>query len=331
MMSRSSSGAMNFSGASKALRANNSSSNQRAFLNNGKTGGSGLGQKKNGAKPLVHVARSRSFKPLDAVEVFKQKNGTPSDGVNLSGSHGSPWKKTGVAHKFNGHLPSIAGLPAVGSKGLGQGGAIGSSAGKGIHGCLGGKWSPRCHGPWNFFFPCYAPYYWPTPGSYTCPTVIYHTCPQPVVVVAEAQPVSPATTVAPATSHVDLVLDSIELAQPATPTSGPVYRIRFHNQGTVDAGAFRVGLVMGFDDRPIEDSPRAVADVPGLAASQGAAVELRLPLGSTKLATASAANSSEFSFLAGAVDVDEAVSESNKTNNVASVSRGELQAARCTH
>jgi len=138
---------------------------------------------------------------------------------------------------------------------------------------------------------------------------------------------SPANLPEAATSPgVDLVLESIELIKQKDPTSRPLYRVRFRNVGTTPAGRFRIGLVAGFENRSIEESPRAVAEVAGLGPSQVGEVQLSLPKESPQVVGTSSADADDFSFLAAAVDVDESVKETDKTNNVASVARSELVA-----
>jgi len=325
-----------FSGGNNSFRFN-SGNNKVVPFKNGNTGFTGIGKPHNSLQTLSNSTQSQSISRLKTSNVLRHQGKNAdvlSNGPALGGAHGTSLKK------FNGNLGNVLGMP-------GQGGGMGNGGGKGNGNGMGGKWSHNCHWPSNFFFPGYAPYYWPTPGSYACgPTVIYQTVPQPVVVevppayptttspvqpASATEPVSTPPSATPTTQGVDLVLDTIELAEPATLVGGPVYRVKFRNQGTMAAGAFRVGLVAGFEDRPIEESPRAVADVPGLGASQTGEVQLQLPLGSMKLIGASTVSSKEFSFLAGAVDVDEAVSESDKTNNVASVARSEVQPEDSVH
>jgi len=303
---------------------------------NGNTGITGIGQPKG----------SRQGQPKFDPSKLGQKQTQPKFDPSKFGYQGQKHqnqgssKKSSVLDKFNGKVGQFVGKPFPHGQGHhGQGGGMGNGGGKGQGNGMGGKWSHKCHWPSNFCFSGYLPYYWPTPGSYACsPTVIYETAPV-VVQVVEVPPAypttpSPATGVQPAsattpavettTPNVDLVLESIELADPTESTSGPVYRVRFRNVGTTPAGRFRVGLVAGYENRSIEESPRAVADVPGLGPSQVGEVQLRLPLGSMLLVGTSTGSSNEFSFLAAAVDVDEAVKETDKTNNVASVARGEL-------
>ncbi len=141
---------------------------------------------------------------------------------------------------------------------------------------------------------------------------------QPMV---EAQP-----AVAQAAGSVDLVLEDVEIAQPATLIAGPAYRVKFRNQGLETAGAFGVGVFATIDGELTDESPKAVVDVPGLAAGQSAEVVLRLPAAAMKIVSVSTKQASAFNQLIVAVDFTGAVSETDKTNNVVAVDRADLEA-----
>src|SRR5262249_31712353 len=118
-------------------------------------------------------------------------------------------------------------------------------------------------------------------------------------------------------SGIDLALEDLQFAQPATLVAGPAYRVKFRNQGTQAAGKFRVGLLGAVGGKASPDAPRAAVEVPALAAGQTGEVTIRLPR------SASAA----YSELVVAVDLDGAVSELDKDNNVALVERAQLETA----
>jgi hypothetical protein len=127
------------------------------------------------------------------------------------------------------------------------------------------------------------------------------------------------------TGSVDLVVEDIQMVQSPTLIAGPAYRVDFRNQGTQAAGSFRVGVYAALDGK-VAEGAAAVVDVPGLAAGETRQVTLRLPVAAMKIVSVSTAQPSVFSQLLVAVDPDNAVSESNKTNNVAAVDRTALEA-----
>ena len=59
---------------------------------------------------------------------------------------------------------------------------------------------------------------------------------------------TPATTTAAATG-IDLVLEDVTLASPATLVAGPAYTVKFRNQGTRPAGKFQVAIIAGFNEK----------------------------------------------------------------------------------
>ena len=140
----------------------------------------------------------------------------------------------------------------------------------------------------------------------------------------ESPAASSLPTTAAATPSANLVVEDLQMVEPATLVAGPAYRLTFRNQGSVAAGAFRVGIFAALDNR-LTDS-HAVVDVPGLEAGKTAEVILRLPQSALRLV--SAGGHSGFDKLAVLVDVDQRVQESDKTNNAAVLDRASLEAAR---
>ena len=120
----------------------------------------------------------------------------------------------------------------------------------------------------------------------------------------------------------------MQLAAPATAVAGPAVRVTFRNQGTRDASSFRVAVLAGCEGLKAKDAPRAVADIPSLAAGEQRSVTLRLPLRAMQLQAAADRAPEAFTRLAAIVDLDRQVVESDKTNNMATLSRGSLEAAR---
>lgn len=132
--------------------------------------------------------------------------------------------------------------------------------------------------------------------------------------------------VAPMTSAtIDLALEDVRLVQAATPTTGPVYRVTFRNQGTAAAGAFRVAAFGSLDGQVSADNG-TIADVAGLAAGESASVTLRLPMNVMRLTSSTAGQDGPFTRLAVAIDLDNAISESAKDNNVGMFDRASVDA-----
>jgi hypothetical protein len=139
-------------------------------------------------------------------------------------------------------------------------------------------------------------------------------------------PAATATpTSAPATdSNVDLVLEDVQLAAPATLVAGPAFTVKFRNQGTQAAGKFQVGIFAGLTEKLVSDSPKAVVEVKSLAAGDVQTVTLRLPQKALKL-TGADNKPTAFTHLFVAVDLTNAVAETDETNNTAVIERAALE------
>jgi len=134
------------------------------------------------------------------------------------------------------------------------------------------------------------------------------------------------TTIPTAPLGVDLVLEDVQQASPATLVAGPAYKVTFRNQGTEPAGKFQVGIFAGLNGKLAKAAPRAVVEVASLAAGEVKTVTLRLP--QTALRLMDAGNKpAAFTDLFVIVDVKNAVAEADKTNNVAMVAQADLEAA----
>jgi subtilase family serine protease len=107
-----------------------------------------------------------------------------------------------------------------------------------------------------------------------------------------------------------LVADDVKLITPATAEAGPAYRVKFHNEGTGPANEFNVTVYRTIDGR-LSDDARTNVDVPALAAGQASEVTVRLPLSTTKATTGGAVGRLVIS-----IDPDNAVVETNKSNNL---------------
>ena len=101
----------------------------------------------------------------------------------------------------------------------------------------------------------------------------------------------------------------------------------WRNQGTALSEKFRVGAFAQLEGELADDAPRSVTEVPSLGAGETASVTLRLPAAAMKLISTSSAGSAAFNQLLVVVDLDDAVTEIEKSNNVANLDRAALEAA----
>lgn len=207
--------------------------------------------------------------------------------------------------------------PGQGGGGGGNGGGNGNGNGNG-----GGK---HCHNkcPWPIFWPVYNGGYWNNScyygSGYNTPIYVNNA---PPVVITEV----PTSATNYGTARVDLVLEDVQLVEPATMLVGPAYRVKFRNQGLTAAGKFRVAIVAGVDGQANEQSPKTLVDVAGLASGEASEVTVRLPVSAMKLASANG-QATVFTHLLVAADFDNGITESDKTNNVAVIERTMLEVA----
>lgn len=139
---------------------------------------------------------------------------------------------------------------------------------------------------------------------------------------------TPAPVAAAATAgDVDLVLEDVKYIEPATETAGPAYRMKLRNLGARAAGKFRIGAFAERDGKLSDDAPQAVAEIASLPAGQVSEVTLRLPVTAVRLVNTTSSEPVAFDQLLVVVDLDNAIVESDKSNNVASLERTELEAA----
>ena len=161
---------------------------------------------------------------------------------------------------------------------------------------------------------------------------------KPFTLPGPNQPVSPAVagavtgaTVAGAAvataGEVDLVLEDVKYIEPATETAGPVYRMKLRNLGARAAGKFRIGAFAERDGKLSDDAPQVVKEVASLPAGGVSEVTLRLPLSAVRFVSTSSVEPVAFDQLLVVVDLDNSIVESDKSNNVASLERTDLEAA----
>jgi hypothetical protein len=148
--------------------------------------------------------------------------------------------------------------------------------------------------------------------------------PAPVAASTSSASATPSTKVKAVDTGVDLTLENIELATPTTLVAGPAYKVKFHNQGSATANKFQVAILAGFDGKLTEDAPRATIEVPSLAAGEAKEVTLRLPQAALRM-TGADGQPAAFTHLFVAVDLMNAVAETDETNNTAVVERGAVE------
>ena len=312
---------------------------------------------------------SKDVLTQDLGGVFAKKPSSPTGptfpgdpilgGKDKSGGFDAPKKDTGIlTGPYGGGVktdpkpaPTNPGQGGGQGGGMGQGGGgNGQGGGNGNGNGQGGGKHHHHHGfPWWALIT-------PQVVNYpSCPQVIYQQ-PVPVyvespVIVTEPQvaPTYPAPT-QPAPSqpangqpvngqpvkgnsdgYVDLVLEDVGFLEPATVTVGPLYMVKVRNQGTKASDKFRVGAFAQLEGELSDDAPRSVTEVTSLGAGELASVTLRLPASAMKLISTSSAGSAAFDQLLVVVDLDDVVTEIEKSNNVANLDRAALETAAATH
>jgi hypothetical protein len=147
---------------------------------------------------------------------------------------------------------------------------------------------------------------------------------------APAPVTTASATASIADTGIDLVLEDVKLAAPATLVAGPAYTVTFRNQGTADAGKFQVGIAAGFNQELKGNDPRAMVEIPSLAAGEVKEVTLRLPHKAV-LVEDNGKGLVPFRYLAVAIDATNAVAEIDKTNNMAIVEQAAVEGGTATN
>ena len=133
-----------------------------------------------------------------------------------------------------------------------------------------------------------------------------------------------AATTSTAATSIDLVLEDVLLASPATVVAGPAYTIKIRNQGSQASGKFVVGIFAALDETVTAQSPRATVELPGMTGGQVRSVTLRLPLSAMNL-TGNHGTPTEFTKLIVVADLNNSVPETDKSNNSAVVDRAAVK------
>lgn len=125
---------------------------------------------------------------------------------------------------------------------------------------------------------------------------------------------------------IDLVLEDVSLAAPATLVAGPAYRVKGRNQGLQAAGPFQVAILAGLKAKLSDVAPRTIVELPGLRAGESFDLTLRLPVSSMRMIAGAESRPIPFTHLFVAVDFLNSVPESDETNNLAIIRRADLEA-----
>ncbi len=296
----------------------------------------GLGQTLGGKSAVEPVIKK--FGPgtttIGASPVTTGQPGKNQPGKNQSGQNPNGQNPTGTTQSGSGTAASGDGstgssllsslLGSLGSMGGGSGGGDGGSSG-GSSGSSSGGYADN------------SPAATTTQVAATIPaatTPAAQSVPAPTAAPGTTQLASFQTTAASAVpsapaaaSNVDLVLENVTLSQPATLVAGPAYQVQFRNQGTQPAGSFSVAILALVDGTSLEDAPRALVNVPGLAAGEAATVTLRLPQAATRMVSTASSTPTMFTRLVVGLDVEGTLPESDKTNNAAVIDRATLESA----
>ena len=141
----------------------------------------------------------------------------------------------------------------------------------------------------------------------------------------EAAPPFQPEPAAEATAAVDLILEDVRLAAPATLVAGPAYLVTLRNQSTIPVGRFHVAVMAGLNGSLTETAPQAVTEVALLQPGEGTSVLLRLP--NTAMQMVAGEQVTPFTHLFVAADAMDGIVESDETNNTAILDRTALEGA----
>lgn len=162
---------------------------------------------------------------------------------------------------------------------------------------------------------------WCGTGSVHCHLPWYnsgHYCHSTTVVVPAPIIVAPVM--------VDLVVEQIFLLDTGNPAQnmGPLVRVVLANRGNAGAGRFSLGLYASLRNEPNPEMVPAGLDLPGLAAGQREAVELRLPVQALAMVGQGVNGPQTFQMLFVVADVQNEVVEGEKRNNLVPISSADL-------
>jgi hypothetical protein len=127
------------------------------------------------------------------------------------------------------------------------------------------------------------------------------------------------------TAAVDLILEDVQLAAPATLVAGPAYRVTLRNQSTIPVGRFHVAVMAGLNGSLPESAPQAVTEIALLQPGEGTSVLLRLP--NTAMRMVAGEQVTPFTHLFIAADAMDGIVEADETNNTAILDRMALEGA----
>jgi hypothetical protein len=127
------------------------------------------------------------------------------------------------------------------------------------------------------------------------------------------------------TATVDLMLEDVQLAAPATIVAGPAYLVTLRNQSTIPVGRFHVAVLAGLNGSLTESAPQASSEVALLQPGEATSVLLRLP--NTAMQMISNGQVTQFTHLFVATDLMNAIAESDESNNIAILDRTALEGA----
>lgn len=126
---------------------------------------------------------------------------------------------------------------------------------------------------------------------------------------------------------VDLLVENIVLAAPATKVAGPAYTITVRNQGSEAAAKFHIGLFASLDGKVNEQVPKAFLEVRDLAPNTSGEYTIRLPKAADKMLDPESKETKPFKHIAVAVDFFGTQPEADESNNTAMLLRSEVEGA----
>jgi hypothetical protein len=126
---------------------------------------------------------------------------------------------------------------------------------------------------------------------------------------------------------VDLLVEDISLASPATKVAGPSYKITVRNQGSETSAKFHIGLFASLDGKVNDQVPKAFLEVRDLAPNTSGEYTIRLPKVADKMLDPESKETKPFKHIAVAVDFFGVQPEADESNNTAMLLRSEVEGA----
>jgi len=142
---------------------------------------------------------------------------------------------------------------------------------------------------------------------------------------SEPTPQGPGPHAPMGMAPVDLLVEDISLAAPATKVAGPAYKITVRNQGSEPAAKFHIGLFASLDGKVNDQVPKAFLEVRDLAPNTSGEYTIRLPKAADKMLDPESKETKPFKNIAIAVYFFGTQLEADESNNAAMLLRSEVE------